>query len=192
MTVPVWALCASVPAARSRPKRMPTTVSRVQLCFRLPIIRPNIRTQAVGMSSISTISKALVQALGFSKGWALLALKTPPPSPVNSLIGSQEPTGPSRIVCLPPATVVKVCPPPRLWMTPPAIRIRPPRTAIGTRIRKIVRSRSTQKLPRSSVDRRTRPRTSARATQMPIAADANAWTPRPAITARCPVVDSPA
>lgn len=171
---------------------MPTTVSRVQLCFRLPIIRPNMRTQAVGMSSISTISKTLVQALGFSKGWALLALKTPPPSPVKSLIGSQEPTGPSRMVCWAPAIVVTVWPAPRPWTTPPAIRIRPPTTAIGSRTRKIVRSRSTQKLPRPSVDRRTSPRTRASATQIPTAADANAWTPRPAMTARCPVVDSPA
>ena len=178
-------------AASSRTKRMPTTVSSVQLCFRLPIMRPNIRMQAVGTSSISTISKALVHAEGFSKGWALLALKTPPPSPVNSLIGSQEATGPSSSVCLPPATVLTLCPPPRLWITPPAIRISPATTASGSRIRKTVRSRSAQKLPRSS--RCAGPgRGSGPGRDRSTAAEAKAWTPRPAITAGCPVADSPA
>lgn len=81
---------------------MPTTVRSVQLCFRPPVIRPNMRMQAVGTSSISTISKAFVHAEGFSKGWALLALKTPPPSPEKSLSPSHEAAGPSSRVCRPP------------------------------------------------------------------------------------------
>ncbi len=55
---------------------------------------------------MSQISTRLVKGLGFSKGWALLALKKPPPLVPSSLIASCEATGPSATTCLAPSTVV--------------------------------------------------------------------------------------
>jgi hypothetical protein len=72
---------------------MPTTPSKVQPSLGLPAIRPQVRIKAVGTSSMRRISMALVSPDGFSKGWALLALKKPPPTPDMSLIGSQAPIG---------------------------------------------------------------------------------------------------
>ena len=52
---------------------------------------------------------------------------------------------------------------------------------IGSRIRRQIRVRSTQKLPSRSVFVRAKPRTKAIATAMPTAAEAKFWTARPAI-----------
>ena len=49
---------------------------------------------------MSTISMKLVSGVGFSNGWALLALKKPPPLVPSSLIASCEATGPMAMVCL--------------------------------------------------------------------------------------------
>ena len=48
----------------------------------------------------------LVNGVGFSNGWAELALKKPPPLVPSCLIASCEATGPSASVCLPPSRVV--------------------------------------------------------------------------------------
>ncbi len=48
----------------------------------------------------------LVSGVGFSNGWALLALKNPPPLVPSSLIASCDATGPIAIVCVPPSSVV--------------------------------------------------------------------------------------
>ena len=48
------------------------------------------------MAKISTISMKFVSGVGFSNGWALLALKKPPPLVPSSLIASCEATGPER------------------------------------------------------------------------------------------------
>ena len=56
-----------------------------------------------------------------------------------------------------------------------------PITAIGSRIRIVMRTRSTQKLPRFGVALRAKPRTTATATAMPTAADTKFCTARPAI-----------
>ncbi len=53
------------------------------------------------------------------------------------------------------------------------------------------RVRSTQKFPIVSDPRRTRPRTSAIATEMPTAAETKFWTVSPAIWVRWLMVDSP-
>ena len=64
-------------------------------------------------------------------------------------------------------------------------------TASGSRIRTMVRTRSTQKLPMRSVRERVKPRISATATAMPTAADTKFWTASPAICVRWPIVASP-
>ena len=51
-------------------------------------------------------STKLVSGVGFSKGWALLALKKPPPLVPSILIASCEATGPMASVCFAPSSVV--------------------------------------------------------------------------------------
>ena len=44
--------------------------------------------------------------MGFSNGWALLALKKPPPLVPSILMASCEATGPRAMTCFAPSTVV--------------------------------------------------------------------------------------
>ncbi len=62
---------------------------------------------------------------------------------------------------------------------------------MGSRTRRQVRVRSTQKLPRPPVFFRAKPRISATATDMPTAADTKFCTASPLICTRWPIVDSP-
>jgi hypothetical protein len=48
----------------------------------------------------------LVSGVGFSNGWALLALKKPPPLVPSSLMIYCEATGPIAIVCAAPLSPV--------------------------------------------------------------------------------------
>ena len=71
-------------------------------------MRPYMNTSAAGMISTSSISKKLVNAVGFSNGCAELTLKKPPPLVPSSLITSCEATGPIAIDCVRPVTVCAV------------------------------------------------------------------------------------
>jgi hypothetical protein len=71
---------------------------RAQPWRRRPTMRPNVAVNAAGISSINRISTKFEIPVGFSNGWAELALKNPPPSPDISLIASWEATGPMAIV----------------------------------------------------------------------------------------------
>src|SRR5579885_3439763 len=44
-----------------------------------PVMRPSKYVSADGIAKIRNISKEFVSGVGFSDGWALLALKNPPP-----------------------------------------------------------------------------------------------------------------
>ncbi len=57
------------------------------------------------MMSTSSISKKLVNAVGFSNGWAEFVLKKPPPLVPSSLIASCEATGPIPIDWVRPVIV---------------------------------------------------------------------------------------
>ena len=59
-----------------------------------------------GIAKIRDMEKKLVSGFGFSKGWAALALKKPPPFVPNCLMTSCEATGPMAITCWPPSRVV--------------------------------------------------------------------------------------
>ena len=50
--------------------------------------------------------RKLVNGVGFSNGWAALALKKPPPLVPSCLIASCDATGPSARVCFAPSSVV--------------------------------------------------------------------------------------
>ena len=69
-------------------------------------MRPNTLVSAAPIEKISTICTKLVMALGFSNGWAELALKKPPPLVPSILMTSCEATGPWAITCLAPSSVV--------------------------------------------------------------------------------------
>jgi hypothetical protein len=58
------------------------------------------------MQKMSTSSTKFVSGLGLSNGWALLALKKPPPFVPSSLITSWDATGPSAMTCFAPSSVV--------------------------------------------------------------------------------------
>ena len=60
-------------------------------------------------------------------------------------------TGPPVMCCAPPVSVVTSVPSVRFCTTPPTISTIAPTTAIGSRIRSVIRVRSTQKLPSWSV-----------------------------------------
>ena len=104
---------------------------------------------------------------------------------------SCEATGPPVMVWDWPANVVTSVPADRFCTAPSATSTTAPTTAMGSRIRKHPRTRSTQKFPTRSVRDRAKPRTRATATAIPTAADAKFCTASPAIWARCPIVDSP-
>ena len=55
---------------------------------------------------MESIWTKLVSGVGFSNGWALLALKKPPPLVPSFLMASCEATGPMAIVCFAPSSVV--------------------------------------------------------------------------------------
>ena len=94
-------------------------------------------------------------------------------------------TGPPVMVCwAPPRVVTTWSCRWKFWIAPPAISTIAPTIAIGSRMRSTVRTRSTQKLPRSPVRLRANPRTSAIATAMPTAAETKFCTASPAICTR--------
>ena len=52
------------------------------------------------MMKIERICRKFENGVGFSKGWALLALKKPPPLVPSILMASCEATGPCAMVCV--------------------------------------------------------------------------------------------
>ncbi|GAA3159240.1 hypothetical protein GCM10020001_099080 [Nonomuraea salmonea] len=96
------------------------------------------------------------------------------------------------MACVPPVRVVTCWTPERFCTTPPATSTSAPAKAIGSRMRSVPRTRSTQKLPIVADSRRAKPRTRATATAMPAAAETKFCTASAAICVRCPMVDSPA
>ena len=71
-----------------------------------PVIRPSIQVSADGMAKMAQSDQKLAQGVGFSNGWAALALKNPPPLVPSCLIASWLATGPIAITCLAPSRVV--------------------------------------------------------------------------------------
>ena len=67
---------------------------------------------------MANISIQLVRPLGFSKGWAELALSGPPPFVPSSLMISCEAKGPRAMICSAPCSVVAVAVPSNVWVTP--------------------------------------------------------------------------
>ena len=151
-----------------------------QPCRWSPAMRPNVYVRLKGMMRMASISSQLVRPVGFSKGWAELALSGPPPLVPSSLMISCEAKGPRAMTCSAPCSVVAVAVPSNVWVTPCQTSTMAPTTARGRRMYSVERVTSTQKLPIDEALRRMRPRMRATATAMPAAADVKLRTAKPA------------
>jgi hypothetical protein len=136
------------------------------------------------MSRMRNISSMLVNPLGFSNGWAALALSGPPPLVPSSLMASWPAKGPPGTTWVARSTVATSVKPWKFWMAPWLTRSRAPTKESGRRTRMVARVRSTQKLPMVADRRRMRPRTRATATAIPTAAETKFCTARPTIWVR--------
>src|SRR5204863_6362960 len=67
-----------------------------QPCRCEPVMRPRVYVRPEGIAKIKTSWTKFERGVGFSKGWALLAPKNPPPFVPNSLMTSCEATGRSE------------------------------------------------------------------------------------------------
>ncbi len=150
-----------------------------------------------------------MRRVGLSNGWEELALKKPPPLVPRSLIASWLATGPPGICCwvtgvvtvAPLSSVVSTCTVlstvvavvvwVKFWIAPWLTKTMAITNEMGSRMRVVVRVRSTQKLPRVRPRRRASPRMRPTTMTMPTAADTKFCTARPAICTRWPMVDSP-
>ncbi len=99
---------------------MPMVTSSARPSFTLPTRRPKATTDATGMTSNVQTAGSVVQALGFSNGWAELALKKPPPLVPSSLMASWLAIGPIAMTCLAPSRVVASIEPSKVCGTPDA------------------------------------------------------------------------
>ncbi len=114
-------------------------------------------------------------AVGFSKGWAALALKNPPPLVPSILMITCEATGPTAMVWIAPSGVTaaneaaKVCTMP--WPTSSSA----PGTHSGSSTYRVARTRSVQKLPMPCASARAMPRATAMHAAMPTAAETKFW-----------------
>ena len=114
---------------------------------RSPTMRPKTRHNAAGMAKIASICSRLANALGFSNGCALLALKKPPPLVPSSLIASCEATGPIASVCVPASSVCTSTGAEKFWITPRPTSATAKAKASGRSTHSVMRVRSTQTLP---------------------------------------------
>ena len=87
-----------------------------------------------GIAKIRKIEKKFVSGFGFSKGWAALALKKPPPFVPSCLIASCEATGPIAIVCLAPSSVTTSWYGERFWIIPCETNTSANTSEIGSRM----------------------------------------------------------
>ncbi len=65
----------SKPSLRRQRTAPPWRAKTAQPCFCDPVIRPSVYVRPAGMAKIETISKKLLNGVGFSNGCALLAFK---------------------------------------------------------------------------------------------------------------------
>ena len=79
-------------------------------------ILPNVYVKPGAQRKIRNIWSRFEKGVGFSNGWAELALKNPPPLVPSILMASCEAKGPCSITWLAPSRVVAVTGPLKFWM----------------------------------------------------------------------------
>jgi hypothetical protein len=120
-----------------------------------------------------------------------IGVEEPPPLVPSILIATWLATGPVAMVWRAPSSVVASIEPARVCGTPRATRTSARTAAIGSSTKRVMRVRSTQKLPTLFADARAKPRITATATAMPVAAETKFCPVSPAIWVRWPMVVSP-
>ena len=123
------------------------------------------------MAKIEIICRRFATAVAFSKGCAALTLKKPPPLVPSILIAICEATGPMAMVWRAPSRVVASIEPASVCGMPRKIRASAKTMQIGSSTKRVILVRSTQKLPIFRTDTRAKPRITATATAMPVAAE---------------------
>ncbi|CFO32747.1 Uncharacterised protein [Bordetella pertussis] len=206
--------CSKYAALAANPANSTVMAARMATpCRRLPTISPKVQHSAAGIRRIASISSRLDQALGFSYGWAELALKKPPPLVPSSLMASCEATGPMGRVCTRVTTVsvrgwpagpvmgwpcassravsyccaCTVCASTygsRFCTTPWLTSASARMNDSGSSTYSVARTRSAQKLPSVAALWRASPRTRAISTAMPVAAETKFCTVSASICVR--------
>ena len=113
---------------------MTITARSAQPCRVLPAMRPKVLVRANGMTRIRSISTQFEIVVGFSNGWAELALKKPPPLVPSSFMASWEASGPVRIDWCAPCSVVTSIDAAKVWTTPCETRKSAAMNEIGSRM----------------------------------------------------------
>ena len=176
--------CSAEIASRASPTNSPVTRSSSRVPWRrLPRKRPKASMVAAGMATMAPMASRFVIGLGFSKGWAELAPKKPPPFSPSCLIASKPATGPRPRIWVAPSRVITLTGPPRVMGTPLISRIKPNPRLRGSSTRVSERIRSLWKLPRG---RPQMPRIKAKPTARPVAAEVNIRNCRAPSWARSP------
>ncbi len=98
---------------------------------------------------------------GFSKGWASLAPKKPPPFDPNSFIGIIDATGPLATLTVSPCSVITFADPLKVMGIPKTIKIIATTTDKGSRIRVHDFKKSLKKLPTPGLESGLKPLTIA-------------------------------
>src|SRR6202011_1394769 len=167
-----------------------------------PTALPNVKGKAKGIMTTNHMASRPIRVLGPWYGWAVLALKKPPPLSPKSSMGCMLATGPPGMVWVAmswplastpwAATVVTVRDGWKFWITPWLMNTKANTKEIGSRMRVVERIMSTQKLPSVRCRRRMMARVKATATAMPTAADTYWCSTSASIWLRWLIVDSPA
>ena len=71
-------------------------------------IRPNVNGMAAGIRRMASISRKLLNGVGFSNGWAELTPKNPPPLLPSCLMAICDAAGPMGMICSLPSRVDRV------------------------------------------------------------------------------------
>ena len=151
----------------------------------LPTMRPNTLVSAAPIAKIESIWTKLDSAVGFSNGCAALALKKPPPLVPSILIATCEATGPDRDGLLGAFERRRVdVRPQRLRHALPDQEQRVDDADRQQDVERAAGEIDPEIADRSCADARAKPRISATASAMPVAADRKFWSVRPSICTR--------
>ena len=163
----------------------PMTARMAQPWRWLPTMRPNTLVSAAPIAKIEIICTKFDSAVGFSNGCAALALKKPPPLVPSILIAICEATGPDRDGLLGAFE--------RRRLDIGAERLRHALPDQEQRVDDADRQQDVERAARDidpeiadrvCIDARAKPRISATASTMPVAADRKFWCVRPSICTR--------
>ena len=142
-TVPWWASWKPTFTREARQKRPAITATIAPPCLVLPTIRPNVRGRLNGITSSRKISNQFVQrrrVLERVRGVRVVEAAAVGAELLDGLLAGDRAAGDAL---LGPGQRVIVCTSWKFWIAPPATSTMAATTAIGSRMRRQVRTRST-------------------------------------------------